>query len=128
MITAARLRQIGAFVAVGLTATATHATVAMVAHQVWHATPLIANLAGYVSAVMISYLGHSVFTFETDAFRGAQFLRFVAASLAVLILNQAVMFACANLLSIPFNYALAITIVSAPVISFVISKLWVFVE
>ncbi len=128
MITAARLRQIGAFATVGLAATATHATVAMIAHQLGHASPLVSNLAGYLSAVMISYLGHSVFTFETDAFRGAQFLRFVAASVAVLVLNQGVMFACANLLSIPFNFALAITIVSAPVISFIISKLWVFVE
>ncbi|CAN7272210.1 GtrA family protein [Phenylobacterium sp. LjRoot164] len=128
MITAARLRQVGVFALVGVAATATHAIVAMAAHRVGHASPLIANMAGYLSAVMISYLGHSTFTFGTDAFSGPQFLRFVVASLAVLILNQAVMFACANLLAIPFDYALAITIVSAPVISFIISKLWVFVE
>lgn len=120
------LRQLGWFAVVGVTATATHTCAALVAHHYAGLAPLTANLVGYASAVMISYLGNARLTFGRPAADKAQFVRFIVISLLALGLNQLSVYYCTQVIGWPFAWALAIVAVIVPLFTFVMSKLWAF--
>ena len=116
------------FGVVGITATLTHVSTALLAHDYGGFGPLKANFTGYALAVLVSYFGHARLTFRRAAFRGPQFVRFVATSLAALALNQAIVFIGAHVVDAPFAWALAPAVVVVPVVTFLVSKLWAFAD
>ncbi len=120
------LWQIAMFVLVGGAATATHLTAALIAHELAHLPPLTSNFCGYCAAVMVSYFGHAVLTFGRRVMHGAQFARFVGASLSTLALNQAIVYAGVSLLHLPFALAMIPAVILVPVAGFLIAKLWAF--
>lgn len=116
----------GLFVVVGLAATAVHVGVALGVEAVTSAGPLIANLCGYLCAVTVSYLGNAKATFRRPAAHAGQFGRFLAASLAGLALNQAIIFVGVSGLGWPFWAALIPAVIVVPAASFLMAKLWAF--
>lgn len=114
------------FAGVGLAATATHAAVALAVRAAFDASPLDANLAGYLSAVGVSYLGNARLTFGRPALSGRRFLRFLVVSLMGLAAGQAITWALAERLGWPFPAALAVVVVTIPALSFAAAKLWAF--
>ena len=119
-------RQGAAFAVVGLAATATHVGTALLARGGFHATPMAANLAGFLAAFGVSYLGNARWTFGRPALHRAQFIRFLAVSLAGLALNQAVTWQMTSCLGLPFWSALTTVVVLVPAFSFTVSRLWAF--
>lgn len=122
----ATLRQFLTFAAIGGLATATHALVALGAHEGLGLAPLSANLAGYCCAVLISYLGNARLTFRKAAMHGPQFARFLTISLVALGLNQLLVLVLTGPLQLPFAVALIPVIILVPIFSFTASKIWAF--
>ncbi|ACG76598.1 GtrA-like protein [Phenylobacterium zucineum HLK1] len=114
------------FAIFGVIATGVHVTVALAAHHLAGASPLVANFLGYACAVGVSYFGNARVTFGRDALHGGQFARFLTVSLAGLALNQGITHLVADRLGQPFWLALAITVLTVPPATFVASRLWAF--
>ena len=119
-------REGGTFLVVGLTATAAHVTAALAARELAHLAPLAANLCGYGCAVGVSYFGNARLTFRRRAADAAQFARFLATSLAVLAVNQGLVWLLVERAGWPFHWALGPVVVASPILSFAMSKLWAF--
>ncbi|MBU1377243.1 MAG: GtrA family protein [Alphaproteobacteria bacterium] len=119
-------RQLLVFAVVGGLATVTHFVLALLANTQFGAPPLVANVVGYVGAVMISYVGNARFTFQRRVLDRAQFVRFGVVSLAGLALGQAITYLATQALHLPFQLTLMVVVASVPVFTFVTSRLWAF--
>ena len=121
-------RQAATFVAVGVTATATHVAAAL-AFSTWGgAGPLTANFLAYLCAVGISYFGNAWLTFRRPALHGGQFLRFLVVSLLGLACTQGLTWLLVKQLGWPFPMGLAVVAVATPAVTFTASRLWAFAE
>lgn len=122
------LRQIATFGVIGVVATGTHATAALLANHQLGLKPIVANFVGYLCAVSVSYFGNARLTFGRRAMHGPQILRFILVSLAGLALSQALTFICTELLHLPFKIALIPVVTLVPIFSFVLSKIYAFAD
>ena len=120
------LQQVPLFAVVGATATLTHVAVALAARELAGLSPMQANLAGYLLAVGISYLGNARLTFRRRALHGPQFARFVAISLLGLALTQGLTWLLVQRLGWPFWGGLGVVAVAVPALSFVFARVWAF--
>jgi len=118
--------QVPLFAIVGAAATATHVCAALAAREVFLASPLIANFAGYLLAVGVSYLGNARLTFRRAALHGPRFLRFVVVSLLGLALTQGLTWLLVLRLGWPFWAGLAVVAVAVPALSFLLARAWAF--
>jgi putative flippase GtrA len=121
-------RQGATFVLVGGAATSTHVVTALLAQHLLAVSPTTANLMGYSTAVLVSYLGNAGLTFGRQLLHGPQFLRFIVVSLAGLALSQSLTLLCVNLLHLPFAIALIPIVTLVPICSFVLSKVYAFAD
>lgn len=120
------LFQFARFGFVGMLATTVHYGVAVIFLLV--ASPYLANLAGYCTAVGVSYFGHHRFTFgiaAESAAHGRRLPRFIVMSLSALVLSQLVL-AAASAVGLTEVIGLAAAALSVPLYTFLLSRLWVF--
>lgn len=119
--------QVLRFALVGALATCTHYLVALGALH--YINVYGANLAGYIAAVAISYLGHQRFTYrlsDAEISHRAQFPRFVLTSLGGLALSYLVLAIMEDALRAPHWLSLAAAVCLVPVYTFVVTRLFVF--
>ena len=120
-------RQIIAFASVGVAATIVHYVAALIAAQ-W--LPIsFANPIGFVVAFFVSYLGHVQFTFQLrgeDRRHGNRLPKFAVTAVSGFLLGQTVLLTLTRVTNTPDFVALAVAVASVPVITFALSKLWVF--
>jgi putative flippase GtrA len=120
------LRELASFAAVGVAATATHYAVALGLNGLLHVAPLKANIAAYLCAVIVSYLGNARLTFRAGPLGAAQFARFAAVSLTGFAINQAVVWAGLTWAGWPYAVALVPALLLAAAATFALAKLWAF--
>ena len=120
-------RQLLRFAQVGLAATGAHYLIAML---VLTATGVYgANLAGYLTAVAISYFGHQRYSFQLPAeaiSHGRQFPRFLLGSLGGLALSYLVLVVMEQWLGAPHWLSLAAAVCLVPLYTFIVNKFFVF--
>lgn len=116
----------GVFFVVGVVATGCNYVAALAAQRFLGFGPLLAGLAGYASAVGVSYFGNALLTFRRPALHGPQFLRFMTVSLAGLALNLGLVFVGTRLLAWPLWQALIPVVLIVPAATFVMAKFWAF--
>jgi putative flippase GtrA len=118
--------EIGRFAIVGAVATAVHIGAATVfLHSIAH-NPLVANLAAFLIAVAVSFLGHYHWSFASRLSKTHAFLRFFAVALIGFAANSALLKA---LLLLNFSIAdvsISIAALIVPIISFTLSRIWAF--
>lgn len=119
------LRQLFCFGVVGVAATLTHYLIALSAHEVAGISVYISNLLGYVTAMAVSYFGHGLLTFRVTLTR-ATLQRFVIASVSTFLFSEALLWALETGTSLSSRLTLSIVVVSVPVVSFLLNKLWVY--
>lgn len=117
--------QIMKFGVVGVFATLTHYFSALFVVEVVGLGIYVANLIGYCTAVFVSYFGHTLFTFKAEL-AGKGFLRFTIFSVLTFVGGQAVLFILKDFLHANDRWALAVTVVAIPVVSFFVNKFLVF--
>jgi putative flippase GtrA len=120
-------RQMAAFAVVGIAATVTHYLVALAASGF---LPIAyANPVGFVVAFFVSYAGHVHFTFQLkgeERRHRHRLPRFAVTAVTGFLIGQAILLTLTRLTDWPNWLALGIAVGSVPVITFVLSKLWVF--
>jgi putative flippase GtrA len=119
-------REVNWFVVVGAVATGCHVVTALSVQHLFKLGPLTANFCGYLVSVSVSYFGNALLTFRRPAMHGPQFVRFMAISLAALVLNQAIVFVCNKLLGWPLSICLIPVVLLVPTSTFLMSKIWAF--
>lgn len=124
--------QYARFGAVGLGATAIHVSTFTTLIEWAGLAPLLANLAAFSIALLVSFVGHFHWTFRGRTAdprwqrQRVAFSRFALVALAGLALNSVVVVLVVNLLMLPYEYALVAMICVVPFLIFALSKLWAF--
>ena len=93
----------------------------------WH--PQLANVIGYIAAVMIGYVTHSLYTFRDQASDGghaARGLKFVAVSLLSYALNALWVFLCVTHMRWPEWSPIPAMLLITPAVVFGLNRRWVF--
>lgn len=124
------MRQVAVFIAVGSTAACVHlATVALVV-ELFRIAPLIANLIGFGIAFLVSFAGHSRWTFPVTKERlAAARSRFFAVACTGFALNQTAYAEALNIVGARYYLAaLATVILGVAIATFLLSKLWAFAD
>lgn len=119
------LREVVFFALVGLTATFTHYGIAVAINEWVLANVYVANLAGYSTAVLVSYFGHSILSFQVS-FSRERFIKFCIASISTFLLSQVWLWVLQQIFPGYPKVTLFIVVISIPAISYLINKLWVF--
>lgn len=114
------------FGAVGFAATATHVGVAALAHWAGGLAPQGANLAGFVAALGVTYLGNQRWTFGGRAPHRRALGRFPAMAAVSLAGSGAATWIATGPLGLGFGWALALVAVAVPALSFALARYWVF--
>ncbi|WP_236074859.1 GtrA family protein [Teredinibacter purpureus] len=117
--------QLLVFGVVGVLATLTHYLVALFSYEGLNLSLYFANLLGYLSAVLVSYFGHGRFTFK-QSFRWALFVRFSVMSVTTFLCSELMLVGLENYAQLPARFSLAVVVCTIPIVTFVLSKLWVF--
>jgi putative flippase GtrA len=120
------VREINAFVVVGVAATCCQVGVSLAAHALLALPALAATVVGYCCAVGISYLGNSLLTFRRRALDAPQFVRFAVISGSGLAVNLGVVFAATRGLGWSYPLAQIPVVLVVPASTFVIAKFWAF--
>ena len=116
------------FVLVGASAALTHmavfTVVLLLVPTLW---PEIANVAGFLVAFLVSFVGHRCLSFQDAGTSLMQsFLRFAATAVAGFVTNETVFILLFRLLGLPTWVALISGIVVSAVQTFVLSRFWAF--
>jgi putative flippase GtrA len=116
------------FVLVGASAALTHmavfTVVLLLVPTLW---PEIANVAGFLVAFLVSFVGHRRLSFQDAGTSVLQsFLRFAATAVAGFATNESVFILLFRLLGLPTWVALISGIVVSAVQTFVLSRFWAF--
>ena len=113
---------------VGASAALTHmavfTVVLLLVPTLW---PEIANVAGFLVAFLVSFVGHRRLSFQDAGTSVLQsFLRFAATAVAGFATNESVFILLFRLLGLPTWVALISGIVVSAVQTFVLSRFWAF--
>lgn len=120
------LLQMLRFGAVGLLATVVHFLVALgVGKMLGLSSILVMNIAGFLVALVISFLGHYHFTFSSSELYSRAFLKFFAVALLCLLASS-LCIAMAGYALLPNIIQLFIGAVVIPIISYIANKRIVF--
>jgi len=127
----ARLRQIVGewfrFGCVGILATLTYLVSSLVADTAGFVA-YVANLAGYIASMAVSYFGHSFISFRATVPHQIRVLRFGALSLLTYCLTNLIIFAVVDILGYAFTVATFLVACSIPALTWLISRCWVYRE
>ncbi len=113
------------FALVGMLATGVHFAVALATLKLLVGSPPLANAAGFTFAVILSYLGHSVFTFRATVTTSSA-ARFVIVSLATVMLGTACVAWLSHHTPWPGSWVLAIGALFSAGINFIGHSSWSF--
>lgn len=115
------------FVIIGAAATVVHMCVAFALYYGLNFAPLIANPIAFLIAWCVSYAGQFKWTFkDSGAKHKSSAPKFFAVSVLSLILSQVVVWFTAEYLKLPFYLAMLCVVFSVPIVTFILSKFWVF--
>ena len=120
------LAQLFRFIGVGGVATITHVFVATTAHRLFSAPELWANFSGFCVSVVISYLGHSSFTFVAAPDHKQHLPKFVFVSLTGLATSSFIVWLIATFTTGSFYLAMMLVAVIVPLATFLALRFWVF--
>jgi putative flippase GtrA len=122
------------FCAVGGTAAAVHEVIVIICVEYFGLLALQGNVVGFMCAFIVSYLGHSRFTFAnisasnitSHSVHRTALPRFFAVAFISFMLNQTLFAALLYWRVLPYEMALFIVLLSVATLTFVLSKFWVF--
>ena len=90
-------------------------------------TALIATFAGNSCGMLISYFGHTVFTFKKrHTFSRREFVKFIITNFTGLALNSLFAVLLVDVMHTHYSTVLYPQALITPLVTFVISKFWVF--
>ena len=121
------VKQLFWFVVVGTSAAAVHwlVVVALVSGTLLH--PLLANVAGWLVAFMVSFTGHYQLTFRYQKTSAAATMkRFFLLSGVGFLINEVSYALLMRFTAIHYQWLLAGVLIAVAMLTFLISKFWAF--
>lgn len=89
--------------------------------------PLIANILSFLWAFSVSFLGHNYFTFPNKKRKKRKAsIKFLTVALIGFAFNEAIYWILLRFFNMQYQAALLIVLLFIPVLTFTLSKLWVF--
>lgn len=119
------LQEVVVFGFVGGLATLTHYVVALLCVEYLFINIYLANPIAYLTAVSVSFFGHSIFTFKKEVTK-QRASKFVVVSLSAFLLSQLLL---AFLQLLEFNnhrLDFLIVVFFIPIYTYLLSKFWVY--
>ena len=115
------------FAIIGILASACHFMVVYLLVSSFQIEALIANIFAFFIAFIISYLGHSLWTFSEIKHEHKSVIRkfFLVASIGF-IFNEGGYFLLLSYTSLSYLTALLIILFLIPILTFILSKFWAF--
>ena len=109
---------------VGVLAMSTHLAVAYVFLRIlMYGNVYIVNFMAFMVAIVIAYLGHFYITFKKEG----KFLRYASVSVFGFFINNLLLY-LGLYLSMDYFFAIILSVLPPPLIVYVLSKYWVFVN
>lgn len=90
------------------------------------AESLVASNFTYALLIIISFMGHSNFTFRVKTIKSIQFKKFLTLSLIGLLISNTIILVNAQFYNAPPFLAILIISIIIPLINFFVLKYWVF--
>ncbi len=121
-------RQIGCFIAVGCVAALTHMSVVAFLVEAFGWKPLISNVAAFCVAFLVSFNGHSRFTFpQPPEARAEAGRRYCLIAITAFTLNQVMYSYALNMFGTALYLPiLAVVVLIVAVFTFTMSRFWAF--
>jgi putative flippase GtrA len=120
------LYQIMRFGIVGVAAAIVHFSMVVLLVQEFAYAPLLANVAGFLIAVQVSYFGHRHWTFsETSVLHREAYPKLIAVQVMNFSLNEMFYYVLLSL-HLPYQLALLLVIAIMPIFTYLSSRWWVF--
>ncbi|MBL1277264.1 MAG: GtrA family protein [Ectothiorhodospiraceae bacterium] len=116
------------FAVSGGLATLTHVSVAIVMIEWFSVRPVFAAGIAFAVALVISYSLNYHWTFSASGPHRVMLPRFVLVAILGLLLNIGITYSVVDMAGYWYGYALMLVVISVPIMTFVLSKLWVFVQ
>jgi putative flippase GtrA len=121
----ADLRQIAAFGCVGCLALAVHYTVVTLLVPIGLG-PLVANVAGFLCALGISFAGHERWSFRANGPRRRRMHRFTVVAVGGFLASESLYWSMLRFTDLSYRASLPIVLGTVAVLTFVSSKYWAF--
>jgi putative flippase GtrA len=120
--------QYGRFAVVGLIATLVHVLVYAASIEWWKQTALAGNALGFALGVNVSFLGHRAWTFADMRVSraGRSLARFWIVALFGFALNSLFVHLVTGTAKLGYGWAIPLIAGVTPIVTFVLSKRWVF--
>jgi putative flippase GtrA len=124
--------QYARFGTIGLAAAAIHVLMFAAAIELAGLAALVANFVAFGIAVVVSFFGHSRWTFRGQTGGGGwhrqrtALVRFIIVAMTGLALNSLAVYVVVNLLAWPYYYAIVVMLFVVPLVVFALSKFWAF--
>lgn len=114
---------------VGLLASAVHFGIGVFLHEKIGLVPFVAHAFGFFGGLFTAYTGHYYYSFKDTQKHSSRFPKFVITALVSLVLHQSGVYVMVNRFEFDYSFqALPILLVSVPLVSFLMSKFWVFAD
>jgi putative flippase GtrA len=120
------LKQTMYFLVVGASAALVHEGVVIGLVEWCEWAPLMANVAGFLVAFNVSFLGHQRLTFNHRGSIKSSLPKFFLTALGAFLLNQLMFAALLRWTTLAYSVALFIVLATVAVITFGASKYWAF--
>lgn len=114
------------FILVGASAAAVHESVMIMVVECFGVNPSAANLLGFFVAFFCSYLGHKKLTFKSSASINRSILKFFSVAALSFLCHYVIFYFLVYVLGTPYYVALPVALLIVAVLTFYISKRWVF--
>jgi putative flippase GtrA len=114
------------FSVIGILATATYFMVANILIMSQVTSPQKSSVLAYLAGMIVSFFGQGQFTFNTGKTNFSQIIRFSILSICGLSISYGNLYIATNYLATNPFWAVLLTAIEIPVLSFFIMKNWVF--
>jgi len=119
------VREVFIYGMVGGVAWITQTITYLILIRLLHIFPSVAMICGTLAGLIISYYGHTQFTFRKHRFSHTEFVKFMVTSMLGLCINIGGVRLITKVLLLSPEFAIIPTIFT-PFITFLISKFWAF--
>ncbi len=112
---------------VGVLASLIHAGISLAILALFDIQPFWSHAIGFVGGLITAYLGHYHYSFKDDGEHKHRFPKFAITAGTGFALHQSGVYLLVNQLQLAYKtQALPLLMVSVPVVTFLMSKFWVF--
>ncbi len=112
---------------VGVVASVVHASISLVLHEIFGMDPFWSHATGVIAGMVTAYFGHYHYSFKDDGAHKKRFPKFFITALVGFFLHQSGVYLLVNQLTLDYStQALPLLMVLVPMVTFLLSKFWVF--